>query len=31
LSETKVHVDVVDWELVSWFWDLTCDFWAENA
>ena len=28
--ELTCHADVVDFKPVRSFWDLTCDFWAEN-
>ena len=29
--ELTCNVDVVAFQRVRWIWDLTCDFWAENA
>jgi hypothetical protein len=30
-GELKCQMHVVDLSRVMWFWDLTCDFWAENG
>jgi hypothetical protein len=29
--ELKCQLDFLLFEGVRWFWDLTCDFWAENG